>query len=389
MRTINRIMGIISLALGVLCILPSIIGMFSGASLMSDEQLAYRAIAYILFELFIFVGSIITISLASKPIATIFASILLIAAGFLQINFIAEFNLAFIGSISLLILSWVAVISIVFGLVIFMFSIITIRRQKQANDTVIQKTESKSENLYPIIEKCVNCEANIPDKERFCPECGHEIVLIDDTIKSETNTVSKKKRKIKPLVLIVSILLLVTIAGIFVGSILSNKSILPTNANDDELKLINYIIENGEYDSKNKVYAIDESTMESGIYFNYIIEYSTETKKLTFKENQYVSEISTATYTTMYYEYGAKEQKIEVNMVMDSKYGVKSSGIIRPATYTSSNRTIYSFESTSTNANIQSICENNVYAMLSHCQLLMIDADTGLVPFGFEKGLFK
>lgn len=159
--------------------------------------------------------------------------------------------------------------------------------------------------------------------------------------------------------------------------------------NEDEQKLIDYILKNGEYDSKNKVYAIDESTKESGIYFNYIVEYSMKTKKLTFKENQYVSGISTATYTTMYYEYGAKEQKIAINMVMDSKYVVKSSGIIRPATYTNSNRTIYSFESTSTNAHIQSICETNVYSMLSHCQLLMIDADTGLVPFGFEKGLFK
>lgn len=194
------------------------------------------------------------------------------------------------------------------------------------------------------------------------------------------------QKNIKPLFIL---LVYVLVCAITIGGIGLSSSINNNKPNEVEQKLIDYIIENGEYNSKNKVYAIGESTMESGIYFNYIIEYSTETKKLTFKENQYVSEISTAIYTTMYYEYGAKEQKIEVNMVMDSKYGVKSSGVIRPATYTSSNRTIYSFESTSTNANIQSICENNVYAMLSHCQLLMIDADTGLVPFGFEKGLFK
>ena len=380
-------MGIISLALGVLCILPSIIGMFAGASLMSDEQLAYRAIAYILFELFIFVGSIITISLASKPIATIFASILLIAAGFLQINFNAEFNLAFIGSISLLILSWVAVISIVFGLVIFMFSIITIRRQKQANDTVIQKTESKSENLYPIIEKCVNCEANIPDKARFCPECGHEIVLIDDTIKSETNTVSKKKRKIKPSVLIVSILLLVTIAGIFVGSILPNKSILPTNANDDELKLINYIIENGNYDEADKEYSVSEITNEAGIDFHYSITYNIDTKELIFRDTSLIS--SGMTITTMNYEYGAKEQRVSINMAISGGKGVSSEGVIYPATYTYSNKTIHSFESSYGDTKMKSICETSVYQMLSHCQLIMIDAETGMIPFGFEKGLFK
>lgn len=194
------------------------------------------------------------------------------------------------------------------------------------------------------------------------------------------------QKNIKPLFIL---LVYVLVGAITIGGIGLSSSINNNKPNEAEQKLIDYILENGEYDSKNKVYAIDESTMESGIYFNYIIEYSTKTKKMAFKENQYVSEISTATFTTMYYEYGAKEQKIEVNMVMDSKYGVKSSGIIRPATYTNSNRTIYSFESTSTNANIQSICENNVYSMLSHCQLLMIDADTGLVPFGFEKGLFK
>lgn len=387
MRTINRIMGIISLALCVLCILPSIIGMFAGASLMSDEQLAYRVIAYILFELFIFVGSVITIALSSKPIATIFASILLIAAGLLQINFNAEFNLAFIGSISLLILSWVAVISIVFGLVILAFSIITIRRQKQANDTVVQKAESKSENLYHSIEKCVNCEANIPDNARFCPECGHEIVLIDDTIQSETNTVIKKKRKIKPLVLIVSILLLISIVGIFVGSIFFNNSILPTNANEDELKLINYIIENGSYDEADKEYSVSEITNEAGIDFHYSITYNIETKELTFRDTSLIS--SGMTITTMDYEYGAKEQRVSINMAVSGGKGISSEGVIYPATYTSSNKTIHSFESSYVDTRMKGICETSVYQMLTHCQLIMIDAETGMVPFGFEKGLFK
>lgn len=237
--------------------------------------------------------------------------------------------------------------------------------------------------------KCPECQREISDQAKFCPICGYKLNAMSDEDKSK---IKIKKIVFSVIGIIVAIILIMMIYLVYantIGGIGISANIGNNKPNKDEQKLIEYILENGEYDSKNKVYAIDESTIESGIYFNYIIEYSTETKKLTFKENQYVSEISTATYTTMYYEYGAKEQKVEVNMLMDLKYGVKSSGIIRSATFTSSNRTIYSFESTSNNANIQSICENNVYTMLSHCQLLMIDADTGLVPFGFEKGLFK
>ena len=136
MKTANRIMGIISLAMGGVCIIPTTIGMLAGISGMTDEEIAYRAIAYILFEAFIFVGGAIAFALSSKPKATVFAAILLIVAGVLQINFNADFNLEFIGSITLLIFSWVAVISIAFGCLVFIFSIITIKKKTNQGNTI-------------------------------------------------------------------------------------------------------------------------------------------------------------------------------------------------------------------------------------------------------------
>ena len=184
---------------------------------------------------------------------------------------------------------------------------------------------------------------------------------------------------------IILLLLVATLSiSVFVGC---SSSKLPDNANEDELKLINYIIENGEYDSEEKNYTIQESTSEAGMNFTYGIRYSKETKKLTFIERSSIS--SGATYTYMHYEYGAKSQKVEIKMEIGSSNTITASGIIYPATYTKSNQTISSFESSYSYATMQSICEGNVYTMLTHCQLLMIDADTGLVPFGFEKGLFK
>ena len=167
----------------------------------------------------------------------------------------------------------------------------------------------------------------------------------------------------------------------------TTNSNLPSNASEDELKLINYIIDNGSYDEDDKEYSIHESTNEAGMDFLYSISYNTETKKLTFRDTSSIS--SGMTITTMEYEYSADEQNISVNMVIGKGKAISSKGIIYPATYTNSNKTIHFFESTYNNANLKSICETSVYQMLTHCQLLMIDADTGMVPFGFEKGLFK
>lgn len=397
MKTVNRIMGIISVSLCVLCIIPTIIGMFSGASLMSDEQLAYRAIAYILFELFVFIGGIIAVLLSTKPAATIFASVLLIVAGFLQISFNTEFSLVFIGSISLLILSWAAFISIVFGLVILVCSIKNIRKSKNENlknekSVIREVVKEEKSNIVDIgeccsIKRCTNCGIDLPDEAKFCPECGHEVVLINNTIQPETNIVVKKNKKIKPLFFILGIVLLISVVGLFINSVISNSSILPANANEDELKLINYIIENGIYDEDNKEYFISETTTEAGIDFQYSITYNTKTKKLTFRDTSLIS--SGMTITTMNYEYGAEEQSVSVNMAISGGNGVTSKGVIYPATYTNSNRTIYSFESSYSDTRMKSICETSVYQMLTHCQLIMIYAGTGMVSFGFENGLFK
>ena len=184
--------------------------------------------------------------------------------------------------------------------------------------------------------------------------------------------------------IILFLIVVVLSVSVFAGC---SSSKLPNNANEDELKLINYIMENGEYDSKEKTYTIQETTTEAGMNFTYGIRYSEETKKLTFIERSSIS--SGTTYTYMHYEYGAKSQKVEIRMEIGSSNTITASGVIYPATYTQSNQTISSFESSYSYSTMQAICEGNVYTMLTHCQLLMIDADTGLVPFGFEKGLFK
>lgn len=393
MKTMNRIMGIMSLVFGALCIIPSIIGGVAGILLMSEEDIVGRIIATILFEVFLFAGGAISTIIPTEPIATIISSVMLSTAGALQIIYNAEFSLVFVGSISLLILSWVAVISILFGLFILLFSINKIVKLKKSKDTVIvQDGEFKSEDgagrfEYHNVEKCINCEANIPQNARFCPNCGYEIPLINDTATTEINPVVKKKRGNKTLILIVCIALLVSVVGIFVSFINSNNSILPSNANEDELKLVNYIIENGNYNEEDKAYSVSESTNEAGIDFHYSIIYNTETKNLTFRDTSSIS--SGLTITTMNYEYGAEEQSVSINMAISGGYGVSSKGIIYPATYTSSNKTIHSFESSYSDTRTKSICETSVYQMLTHCQLIMIDADTGMVPFGFEKGLFK
>ena len=54
MKTANRIMGITSLALGALCVIPSIIGIFAGISLMTEDEIVSRIVATILFELFLY-----------------------------------------------------------------------------------------------------------------------------------------------------------------------------------------------------------------------------------------------------------------------------------------------------------------------------------------------
>ncbi len=146
MKTANRIMGIISLAFGALCIIPSIIGIFAGSALMTEDEIISRIIATILFELFLFVGGAIATIIPTKPFATILSAILLTTAGILQIVYISEFSLKFIGVISLLILSWVAVIDILFGLLLLVFSIINlVRKHKLKCVAAHEKTQMKSE----------------------------------------------------------------------------------------------------------------------------------------------------------------------------------------------------------------------------------------------------
>lgn len=164
----------------------------------------------------------------------------------------------------------------------------------------------------------------------------------------------------------------------------------PSNINESEEKLINYILENGKNINEGECFSISDNTIESGFSFTTTIEYNTSTQKITFKDTSYISGAFTSAY--MYYEYGANEQKVEIKMSINpnsanKRSTISSKGIIYPATYTRLNQTIYSFESSYDHNKLQPICETAVYQMLTHCQLLMLNAQTGLVPFGFEKGI--
>ena len=122
---------------------------------MTEDEIAARAIATVLFEMFLLIGGAIATILPSKPIATMISSILLIIAGVLQINHIAEFSLVFTGTIFLLILSWVAVISIAFGVLILAFSIIAMIRTTTKKQKYTRKSPSAnpSEALSNEIKK--------------------------------------------------------------------------------------------------------------------------------------------------------------------------------------------------------------------------------------------
>lgn len=190
MKTTNRIMGITSLALGALCIIPSIIGILAGISLMTEDEIVSRIIATVLFELFLFVGGAIATIIPAKPIATIISSVLLTTAGILQIIYNAEFSLVFIGTISLLILSWVAVISIAFGLLLLVFSIIAITKKQKTKIAVVAE-QCGDTNM----KKCTYCNSDIPNEAKFCSNCGKEILAKDIIPPSIETSASKKKTK--------------------------------------------------------------------------------------------------------------------------------------------------------------------------------------------------
>lgn len=229
---------------------------------------------------------------------------------------------------------------------------------------------------------CGMCGTQLVGNEKHCPKCGNCIVeekFVNESIKK------KDKKKLTKAIAVGCVGLVILLVVIFKLTFFNSE--LSPNANDDELQLIEYIIENGNFDSEKDTYTISESTMESEIYFNYSIEYDTKNQALIFKESSYVS--GGITYAYMYYEYGANKQNVEITMLIDSDKAIKSTGVIYTDTYTSSNRTIHFFESTYEHDHLQNICESNIYTMLHHCQLLMIDAGTGLKPFGFEKGLYS
>ena len=230
MKTTNRIMGITSLALGAICIIPSIIGILAGISLMTEDEIVSRVVSTILFELFIIIGGAIAAIIPSKPVATIISSVLLITAGALQIIFCAEFSLVFIGMFSLLILSWVAVISIVFGIFLLIFSIISIIKKNKLDDELIseENEDKKQQHLNTCnginMKKCTYCNFDIPSEATFCPNCGKENVTDNNVTPPPTAPV--KKRRTKNIIIgIVALITATVLIGVLVGSINSKDYI--------------------------------------------------------------------------------------------------------------------------------------------------------------------
>ena len=183
-----------------------------------------------------------------------------------------------------------------------------------------------------------------------------------------------------------SLLLLVILLG-FCGScsqFLSSNNL--SQANEDEVKLVDYIIENGTYNEESKTYAILETADVEGENLLSTISYNKETQGLTFA--MYIT-AADGLLISMDYIYGSDEQNVTMTIAMGNNEGIALKGIIYPATYTSSNRTIYSFESTYEEEGLNDMFEDMLYIMLTQCQLLMIDADVSIKSFGFEKGLFE
>ena len=104
--------------------------------------------------------------------------------------------IAIIGTISLLILSWVAVISIIFWLLILAISIITIIKNQKSKTPIVT---AESEKIKPTLnlcgdtnmKKCTYCNSDIPNEAKFCERCGAPLL----TEKVDADYVSRSDRR--------------------------------------------------------------------------------------------------------------------------------------------------------------------------------------------------
>lgn len=149
-----------------------------------------------------------------------------------------------------------------------------------------------------------------------------------------------------------------------------------------------YIIEHGTEDDDG-VYSISEISAklsEMGEY--YWITYNQDNKSLNFG-CMTVSD-DTKMLVSMDYEPGSTTQQIDIVLVDTENAPVYSAiAVIDITDYGFSNKRFTEYECDVTNDNLQSGFETATYEMLMNCQLLLIDARSGLVPLGFEGNLYE
>lgn len=152
--------------------------------------------------------------------------------------------------------------------------------------------------------------------------------------------------------------------------------------------VIDYARIHGEYNAEKNIYSyFDSNYTNGGLYRYFKITYHAKTNEIVF------SELSLDEDATVRIEMAVKPNSFIQNVSMSVKFDNEeiyhtASGTIYSKSFSSSNHKIHSFTTDVTNEyltdSVKSIFEDATYLMLVDCQLLLIDAGTGLVPFGFE-----
>lgn len=149
-----------------------------------------------------------------------------------------------------------------------------------------------------------------------------------------------------------------------------------------------YIIEHGTEDDDG-VYSISEASAKlSEIEEYYRITYDEDNKTLNF--GCMTASDDTKMLISMDYEPGLTTQQIDIVLVDTENAPVYSAtAAIDITDYGFSSKMFTEYECDVTNDNLQSGFETATYEMLMNCQLLLIDARSGLVPLGFEGNLYE
>lgn len=153
-----------------------------------------------------------------------------------------------------------------------------------------------------------------------------------------------------------------------------------------------YIVSNGEQSDDKDIYYYGEFDMKSSDSENmgeyYRLDYDASKKVLTFGCMTVLDDGTMM--VTMDYEPDSTIQTISFGFFRDGSENVfTATAEIDISKYTGTNKGFVEFEASPAEDVFQEMSEATAYEMLCNCQLLLIDAGAGLVPLGFEKGLFN